>query len=231
MKYYVYAYLDPRKIGNYQYDSYKFDYEPFYIGKGSNNRIDIHLKEKSNTHKSKLTNKLLKLGLEPIRIKLFENISEQDAYQKEIELIKLIGRSDLKLGPLTNLTNGGDGTPGCIFSEKELKRRSDASKGENNPWYKNPIYGFKDKHHTEKTKKILSKKCSGIEPWNKGLKGWKNDKFSKDPIQIDKIIYSSIRNAYKQTRIKPIIIYNRCNSPDFPNYFYINSIIEKSIVI
>ena len=34
-KYYVYIYIDPRKPGKFKYGEYEFDYEPFYIGKGS----------------------------------------------------------------------------------------------------------------------------------------------------------------------------------------------------
>ena len=41
--FYVYVYLDPRKPGNYVYGEYSFDYEPFYVGKGSNGRCTIHL--------------------------------------------------------------------------------------------------------------------------------------------------------------------------------------------
>ncbi len=52
--YYVYAYFDPFKKGEYNYEEFKFDYEPFYIGKGKGNRLNIHLNENekcSNKHK------------------------------------------------------------------------------------------------------------------------------------------------------------------------------------
>lgn len=45
--YYVYAYLDPRKLGKFKYDEFEFDYEPFYIGKGTKSRILRHLKNEN----------------------------------------------------------------------------------------------------------------------------------------------------------------------------------------
>ena len=45
--YYVYAYLDTRKPGHFIYQNYKFEYEPFYIGKGRANRLYKHLLRRS----------------------------------------------------------------------------------------------------------------------------------------------------------------------------------------
>jgi len=41
-RFYVYALLDPRKPGRYVYETWEFDHEPFYVGKGSGNRIICH---------------------------------------------------------------------------------------------------------------------------------------------------------------------------------------------
>ena len=51
--YYVYVYLDPRKQGIYKYDNFEFNYEPFYIGKGKNNRCNRHLKIAQNNLRGK----------------------------------------------------------------------------------------------------------------------------------------------------------------------------------
>ena len=44
-RFYVYVYLDPRKPGKYKYGEYEFDYEPVYVGKGTNYRLNSHLYE------------------------------------------------------------------------------------------------------------------------------------------------------------------------------------------
>ena len=64
-----------------------------------------------------------------------------------MEFIDLYGRKDIRKGRLCNLTNGGDGAKGVIFSEKRKKTISNRYKGE-----KNPFYG--KKHSLESIKKL-----------------------------------------------------------------------------
>jgi hypothetical protein len=53
-----------------------------------------------------------------------ENLSKEDACELESFLIEIYGRKDLGLGPLVNLTNGGEGGNGCIASEKTRLKQS-----------------------------------------------------------------------------------------------------------
>jgi len=102
--FYVYIYLDPRKPGNYEYNNYRFNYEPFYVGKGKNNRYWSHISEAIKNRKyynMYLFNKIRKIILEDfeiIIIKLQENLIEYDAFLLESKIINLIGRRDLKKG-------------------------------------------------------------------------------------------------------------------------------------
>ena len=126
-KYYTYVYLDPRKVGHYVYGDYEFNNEPFYIGKGCGDRFKEHLRESSlkiKSHKNRKINKILSMGLEPIIIIVSENIFESDAFELEKKLIKIIGRYDLKNGPLTNITDGGEGLSGLIKSDEHKEKLS-----------------------------------------------------------------------------------------------------------
>lgn len=137
-RYYVYIYLNPLKPGNFNYENYHFDFEPFYVGKGCGNRIISHLKEAQkynqieeesidldtekycNKHKINTIKKILRNNLEPIIFKIKENEIEQNSCELEKYLIKIIGRSDKKLGPLTNLTDGGEGS---LNLSEEIKKK------------------------------------------------------------------------------------------------------------
>ena len=124
-RFYIYVYLDPRKKGLFTYGKYDFKFEPFYVGKGKDLRLYDHLKESNRNlevgNKLKI-NKIIKikreLNKEPIIIKSFEFLTNEEAIFYEICMIKEIGRINLKTGPLTNLTDGGDGTYGYIPSQK-----------------------------------------------------------------------------------------------------------------
>lgn len=57
-----------------------------------------------------------------------ENILWEEALSIEKYLISFYGRQDLKLGNLCNLTDGGQGILGTIFSEERKKKISEKSK-------------------------------------------------------------------------------------------------------
>ena len=91
--FYTYAYLRENKT-------------PYYIGKGSQNRIYS-------------TNKRVKPPKDKSRIIfLKQNLTEEEAFKHEIYMIAVFGRKDLGTGILRNLTDGGDGTSNCRTPEQ-----------------------------------------------------------------------------------------------------------------
>jgi len=81
----------------------------FYVGitKSYRKRISLHgakSHENDNPQKVRIMNKY---GWEPI--KLWQNLSKEEAKEREIFLIKYFGKRDRnQIGQLTNITDGGD---------------------------------------------------------------------------------------------------------------------------
>lgn len=112
---YIYVYLDTRKKGSYSFGDFHFEYEPFYIGKGVNDRYLTHLRVANGSRKGKNNliiskiRSILNDGYEPIIIKIIENLTKENYDSYEISTIKIIGKLCDGLGPLLNTTDGGDG--------------------------------------------------------------------------------------------------------------------------
>jgi hypothetical protein len=106
-KYFVYALLDPRKKGNYKYTGIRFEYEPFYVGKGSGNRISQHytLRDMSNKNKNFTIDILNSLGYKPLYKKIYLTDDENEAYEAESLFIYTIGTIKSNTGPLLNIGN------------------------------------------------------------------------------------------------------------------------------
>lgn len=133
--FYVYVLLDPRKPGNFEYGPLSFDYEPFYVGKGKGKRDRSHFRmgnvrqDAARTKSPFKVNKILKIlesGLEPIVVRIKQEATERVAFKLEVRAIELIGRKPA--GPLTNLTDGGDGVSGYVGDELHCERKGKAAK-------------------------------------------------------------------------------------------------------
>jgi hypothetical protein len=121
MHYYTYAYL-------------REDRTPYYVGKGTGNRIYS-------------TNRTIKPPKDKSRIiYLKQNLTEEEAFKHEKYMIAVLGRKNLGTGILYNMTDGGDGSSGCIPSEETRKKIGDAQKG---------------RTHSEETKRKMSEARKG----------------------------------------------------------------------
>lgn len=126
-RFYVYALLDPRKQGKYKYGKYKFDHEPFYIGKGCGNRINRHTQpnlKKKNTFKSNVIKKIEKNGMEVIKTKILDKLTEENALEVESHFIRLIGKRVQGKGPLTNYIEDAISRKGYKHTEKTKEKIS-----------------------------------------------------------------------------------------------------------
>lgn len=90
---------------------------PFYIGITSDSKRPNNKKDRSSFWKS-IVNKT-----EYIVEIIFENLTKEQAIEKEVEFIKLYGRVDLGNGVLCNMTCGGEGTGKLNYSLEEERRR------------------------------------------------------------------------------------------------------------
>jgi hypothetical protein len=110
----------------------------FYIGIGSDDKNKFS-RAYSKKGRSKFWKDLTKNINYNVEI-LYNNITWKEACKKEIELILQYGRKDLNTGTLCNLTNGGEGAKGYIYTQDRLNNLSNNSKGSNNPKAKSCIH-------------------------------------------------------------------------------------------
>lgn len=114
--YYVYVLFKPNGV-------------PFYVGKGAGHRATDHEREaKSTTRKTHKLAVIRKIQRDGLAVGYgIDSWHEDDAsaIAREIALIAEIGRKDLKTGPLTNYTDGGDSP---VIGEQTRARNSAAQK-------------------------------------------------------------------------------------------------------
>ncbi len=184
--FYTYVLCDPRKPETSSYENFTFAFEPFYVGKGTKRRAWRHANAikhgqvSDNPHRDRLIRKILKQGMEPVVVVISSSLSEEAAFQLEQNLIRVVGRSNTHQGPLTNLSEGGEGNAGYRWTETQRKALLGKRSGAANPFFKQrhtdeakarmsqshydcsgPNNPFYEKTHTEETKRLISEKNLG----------------------------------------------------------------------
>jgi hypothetical protein len=156
-EYYTYAYL-------------REDGTPYYIGKGSGNRInDYHTK-------------FVRVPPKERRLLLKQNLTETEAFRHEVYMIAVLGRKNLGTGILINRSAGGDNPPICVSVSLETRKKiSLARKGKSlnyDVWNKGKKLPENLKlrisqtktgsTHSEETKIKMSKNRKNWYWWNDG---------------------------------------------------------------
>jgi len=99
--------------------------ENFYVGIGTQDNY----KRASRVHnRTNYWNNIVKKCGWKVDI-VFDNLTWEDACEKEKELIKKFGRIDLGTGTLVNLTDGGEGTLKRKVTDETKAKMSKARKG------------------------------------------------------------------------------------------------------
>jgi hypothetical protein len=198
--------------------------EPFYIGIGSDSD-GKYTRSKSKKNRNNHWYNIVNCTDYKIEIML-DDLTWEEANEKEIELVAFYGRRDLNKGTLVNLTNGGDGVVGYKQSEETKKKRSESMKGKKtneetikkmsesrkNLYENGYVSPNKGKKQSEETKKKRSESLKGkkrpedvkirISIANKGKDSWKKGKKSSDVSR--KKVSETLKENYKNGYVSPV---------------------------
>lgn len=217
--YYNYIYLDPRKPGNYSFETISFLYEPIYVGKGSGNRCFDHLEDRTRIDNPIFRNKLNLLkksyNMKDFIIIINFTKNELDSYISETALITEIGSNHIE-----NIKNG-------TLINMCLENRPPSLKGKT---YKE-IYGDKFEEQIEKRRKIqlerggyFGGKSHSEESKNKisiGISGDKNPMYGKKHTE----------ETLEKMSIKKKVIFDGDKNPNAKTYVIISPDNIETIVI
>ena len=189
----------------------KTDGTIFYIGIGSRKQraYSVH-------RRNQMWNSIVKKHGYDVYIVL-EDITIEEAKYAEKYLIKYYGRRDTNQGDLCNLTDGGDGVHGYIYTDERRIISGNINRGKKfSEEHKSKIStSMTGKSHSEKTKLRMRLAKVGTIPYNKGKKTNKPSHNAKEVILFDRegVQIESFPNTYKAAEyvdLSQAIVFKNC---------------------
>jgi hypothetical protein len=178
--------------------------EPFYIGI-SKDAYRPFTKNGRNKYWLRIANKT------EYRVEvLFDELTYDEAKEKEIEFIALYGRKDLKSGCLVNMTDGGEGSLNVIVSEKTRQLLSQNNKEKKGI----PL--------SEETKRKISFTKTGVKQTKESIENRRIGKLKRGYKHSEEIKKQISETKLKNDTLKRKIVLN------FTTGIYYNSAQEAS---
>ena len=187
-QFYVYIYL-------------REDGTPYYIGKGKHNRAW------SNTGRA------YKAPNDPERIIIHtDNLTEEQAFSLEMDLIAHYGRKDNGTGILRNLTDGGEGMSGHVPTEEHRRKIAEANTGKapSDATKKKISQSLKGQSLTEEHRRKIAEAHTGkvhSDATKKKISESHRRRPCRDGLGVE---YESIKEAAEAHGIKYQTARNRC---------------------
>ena len=136
--------------------------ETFYIGIGNDKDYKRANKKYQRT---KIWHNIVKKAGYKIEI-IFDNITWEEACQKEKELIEYYGRRDSGSGTLVNMTAGGEGIPGFKHSKESILKTINSGGYKNRNKFKDHMKGltYEQIYGEEKAREIKERQSKAERP-------------------------------------------------------------------
>lgn len=136
--------------------------ETFYVGIGNDKNYKRANKKYQRT---KIWHNIVKKAGYKVEI-IFDNITWEEACQKEIELIEYYGRRDNGSGTLVNMTDGGEGIPGFKHSKESILKTISSEGYKNRNKSKDHMKGltYEQIYGEEKAREIKEKQSKAERP-------------------------------------------------------------------
>lgn len=209
--------------------SWNISGEPFYIGIGSKQRAHRRGRNPYCNNVRQLAE-----NSDCFEVKILEdNLTREQACEREEYYIRLFGRRDNGTGCLTNLTWGGDGVDSGSTPWNKGKQRTEQTKEKLSKAAKKAFEKQEVKNKNLEHLKRLHEKNKGtkrsketIERMRKGSQSKKARKYQETKgknISVDGITYCSRVKASQQTEYTEPQLKHRAKSEKYPNIYYVSN--------